>query len=222
MEQDSYFCDTYINKMKLHNYRKQYSKDILDETQVPDDPIVLFRQWFELASKQHAHEANTMVLSTVFDNRPSARVVLLKEVFEGGFVFFTNYESRKGIELETNPFACLTFFWPEFERQIRIEGSVRRVSDEISDNYFNSRPEQSRISAIISPQSQVIASKAVLMNKKNEFITKAEDLKRPFFWGGYSLLPEAIEFWQGRPDRLHDRVKYVKNGLEWAIQRLAP
>jgi pyridoxamine 5'-phosphate oxidase len=208
--------------MKLHNYRKQYSRDLLDETQVPVDPIVLFQQWFELALKQHAHEANAMVLSTVSENRPSARVVLLKEVSEGGFVFFTNYQSKKGIELDTNPFACLTFFWPEFERQIRIEGLVRRVSDEISDNYFNSRPEQSRISAIISPQSQVIASKAILENKKNEFVTKAENLKRPSFWGGYCLFPDAIEFWQGRPDRLHDRVKYVKNGGDWLIQRLAP
>jgi pyridoxamine 5'-phosphate oxidase len=208
--------------MKLHNYRKQYSRDLLDETQVPVDPIVLFQQWFELALKQHAHEANAMVLSTVSENRPSARVVLLKEVSEGGFVFFTNYQSKKGIELDTNPFACLTFFWPEFERQIRIEGSARRVSDEISDNYFNSRPEQSRISAIISPQSQVIASKAILENKKNEFVTKAENLKRPSFWGGYCLFPDAIEFWQGRPDRLHDRVKYVKNGGDWLIQRLAP
>jgi pyridoxamine 5'-phosphate oxidase len=208
--------------MKLHNYRKQYSRDLLDETQVPVDPIVLFQQWFELALKQHAHEANAMVLSTVSENRPSARVVLLKEVSEGGFVFFTNYQSKKGIELDTNPFACLTFFWPEFERQIRIEGSAKRVSDEISDNYFNSRPEQSRISAIISPQSQVIASKAILENKKNEFVTKAENLKRPSFWGGYCLFPDAIEFWQGRPDRLHDRVKYVKNGGDWLIQRLAP
>jgi pyridoxamine 5'-phosphate oxidase len=208
--------------MKLHNYRKQYSRDLLDETQVPVDPIVLFQQWFELALKQHAHEANAMVLSTVSENKPSARVVLLKEVSEGGFVFFTNYQSKKGIELDTNPFACLTFFWPEFERQIRIEGLVRRVSDEISDNYFNSRPEQSRISAIISPQSQVIASKAILENKKNEFVTKAENLKRPSFWGGYCLFPDAIEFWQGRPDRLHDRVKYVKNGGDWLIQRLAP
>ncbi|MBS4059707.1 MAG: pyridoxamine 5'-phosphate oxidase [Bacteroidetes bacterium] len=208
--------------MKLHNYRKQYSRDLLDETQVPVDPIVLFQQWFELALKQHAHEANAMVLSTVSENKPSARVVLLKEVSEGGFVFFTNYQSKKGIELDTNPFACLTFFWPEFERQIRIEGSAKRVSDEISDNYFNSRPEQSRISAIISPQSQVIASKAILENKKNEFVTKAENLKRPSFWGGYCLFPDAIEFWQGRPDRLHDRVKYVKNGGDWLIQRLAP
>lgn len=208
--------------MKLHNYRKQYSRDLLDETQVPVDPIVLFQQWFELALKQHAHEANAMVLSTVSENKPSARVVLLKEVSEGGFVFFTNYQSRKGIELETNPFACLTFFWPEFERQIRIEGSVKRISDEVSDNYFNSRPEQSRISAIVSPQSQVIASKAILENKKNEFVTKAENLKRPSFWGGYCLFPDAIEFWQGRPDRLHDRVKYVKNDGNWLIQRLAP
>lgn len=208
--------------MKLHDHRKQYSKDSLNENLLPADPIEFFRQWFEIAVDLNAHEANAMVLSTSFENKPSARVVLLKEVSEGGFVFFTNYKSRKGNELEKNPNASLTFFWAELERQVRIEGIVRRVSEETSDIYFDSRPDESRISAIISPQSQIIESKEFLEEKRNELRKDLQKIKRPDFWGGYRLCPEVIEFWQGRPDRFHDRIQYVLTDDSWRFHRLAP
>jgi pyridoxamine 5'-phosphate oxidase len=208
--------------MKLHDQRKQYSKDALDEQHLLHDPFLLFEQWFKLAEKDSSHEANAMVLSTCFENKPSARIVLLKEVSEGGFVFFSNYKSRKGTELDKNPNASLTFFWPELERQVRIEGVVKRVSDESSDLYFDSRPEESRISAIISPQSQIIESKAILEEKRNELRKNPENIKRPEFWGGYRLFAQSIEFWQGRPDRFHDRIQYVFNNDTWILQRLAP
>lgn len=209
--------------MKLHDMRRQYERHGLDERFMPEDPLSLFGLWFEEAVAAHAHEANAVVLATLCGSRPSARVVLLKEISEGGFVFYTNYESRKGKELKNNPFAAMLFYWPELERQVRIEGSVVRISREASEEYFNSRPERSRLSAIISPQSQPVGSREELENAAGRFLQSGRPLKMPDYWGGYKLIPDKVEFWQGRPDRLHDRVLYeLVSDRKWHRARLAP
>lgn len=208
--------------MKIHNYRQQYSKFQLLESNLPSDPLAFFELWFQEALSNQVVEANAMMLSTVADKRPSARIVLLKEVSKGGFVFFTNYKSRKGQELASNPFATLSFFWPELERQVRIEGVVEFISAEESDEYFNSRPFESRISAIASSQSEVVASREEFESKLESLHQNPETVKRPSHWGGYRLIPDCMEFWQGRPNRLHDRIRYRKDAEQWLIERLAP
>ncbi len=208
--------------MKIHNYRQQYSKFQLLESDLPADPLVFFELWFQEALSRQVVEANAMMLSTVADKRPSARIVLLKEVSKGGFIFFTNYHSRKGKELASNHFAALSFFWPELERQVRIEGFVEFISAEESDEYFNSRPFESRISAIASSQSEVVASREELESKLEGLHQNPDSVKRPSHWGGYRLIPDCMEFWQGRPNRLHDRIRYRKNADQWVIERLAP
>lgn len=209
--------------MKLHDMRRQYERHGLDEQIMPEDPLSLFGLWFEEAVAAHAHEANAVVLATLSGSRPSARVVLLKEISEGGFVFYTNYESRKGKELKSNPFAAMLFYWPELERQVRIEGSVVRISREASEEYFNSRPERSRLSAIISPQSQPVGSREALEHAAEQFLQSGRPLHMPDYWGGYKLIPDKLEFWQGRPDRLHDRVLYeLVYDSKWQRTRLAP
>lgn len=209
--------------MKLHDMRRQYGSDRLDEFDVPDDPISLFSSWFRQVADLQIHEANAVVLATAHENRPSARVVLLKEFGANGFVFYTNYESRKGRELETNPYAAMLFYWPELERQVRVEGMVERLSREVSEAYFDSRPEGSRLSAIISPQSQTIPSRGMLETLAGEFLQFGKHLKMPDFWGGYVLQPDRIEFWQGRENRLHDRLVYVLSEKDvWMLSRLAP
>lgn len=209
--------------MKLHDMRRQYGSDRLDEFDVPDDPISLFSSWFRQVADLQIHEANAVVLATAHENRPSARVVLLKEFGTHGFVFYTNYESRKGRELEANPYAAMLFYWPELERQVRVEGIVERLSREVSEAYFDSRPEGSRLSAIISPQSQTIPSRGMLETLAGEFLQSGKHLKMPDFWGGYVLQPDRIEFWQGRENRLHDRLVYAlsEKGV-WMLSRLAP
>lgn len=208
--------------MKLHHQRKQYFLKSLTDSDVPDNPLLLFAVWYQEAVEASHHEANAMVLSTVTDNKPSSRVVLLKEFGEMGFVFFSNYHSRKGNELSMNPMGSLLFYWPELERQVRIEGKVCRVPEEESEAYFDSRPAESRISAIISPQSKVIASREQLLNSKSEFIHQQLPLKKPLHWGGYRLEADCIEFWQGQADRLHDRIQYLRQNEKWMHQRLAP
>ncbi len=206
------------------NIRKDYLKFTLDEKQIHPDPFQQFQKWFEEAQKSGIEEVNAMALATVSDQGfPSSRMVLLKEVNPLGFVFFTNYESRKGKHLAKNPNAAILFFWKEMERQIRIEGNVRKIDAAESDIYFESRPIESRISAIISPQSQKIDQRESIEELRKDFIQSNSPAKRPEHWGGYVLIPEYFEFWQGRECRLHDRMVYCRN-LEkgWKIKRLAP
>lgn len=209
-------------KMNLHDQRIQYGKTQLIEDNLPENPIELFHLWFELAQKSNVLEPNAMVLATVNNNKPSARVVLLKEITTNEFVFFTHYKSRKGREIEKNPFACLTFFWPELEKQIRIEGVLSMTDKKTSASYFDSRPIESRISAAVSNQSQIIASRQELEKRWTSLKQSPQLVKCPENWGGYRLTPHTIEFWQGRENRLHDRIQYVRIDSKWSKHRLAP
>ena len=209
---------------KLADLRKSYMKGSLSEEDVKANPIDQFHIWFDQAQHAELPEPNAMTVASVDANgKPSARVVLIKEVTQDGFVFFTNYESRKGQALTANPHAALLFFWPELERQIRIEGSVTKLSADESDAYFHSRPLDSKIGAWASPQSQVITSRTQLVTKAAEYALKfALNPPRPPHWGGFRVKHEVLEFWQGRPSRLHDRIQYVLEDGQWKIQRLAP
>lgn len=205
--------------------RKDYSRQSLSESESESNPIRQFEKWWTEAANSLAEEINAMTLATsTRDGRPSARIVLLKGFSEEGFVFFTNYESRKGKELETNPYACLVFFWKELERQVRIEGEVRRASETASDEYFSSRPEKSRLGAWSSPQSSKIKDRDILEKNVDHYREAFADgnIPRPAFWGGYIVRPSLIEFWQGRPSRLHDRLQYTLTAAGWEIHRLAP
>lgn len=203
--------------------RKEYKLRSLLEEDVDADPLKQFKRWWDEAVESKVEEVNAMTLATAAKGKPSARVVLLKGLNEDGFIFFTNYESRKGKELNENPFASLVFFWKELERQIRIEGSVKKVSETESDAYFIIRPEQSRVSAWSSPQSKVIKSRKELEETFEKYLQLADSIiLRPPHWGGYLVTPSLIEFWQGRPNRLHDRLQYTLNDKEWKLERLAP
>ncbi|HEU4861953.1 MAG TPA: pyridoxamine 5'-phosphate oxidase [Chitinophagaceae bacterium] len=206
--------------------RRDYSHKSLSEKDVDANAIRQFEKWWEEAVSSKIDEVNAMTLATAsIDALPSARIVLLKEVNEKGFVFFTNYESYKAQQLAENPKACLVFFWKELERQVRITGLIEKITVKQSDDYFQSRPEASRIGAWASPQSRVIENRDWLDEKFNELVNKMEGtaIPRPPYWGGYIVKPVVIEFWQGRPSRLHDRIQYTleENG-KWKIERLAP
>ena len=210
----------YINKL-----RHDFSKMSLDESMVDENPVKQFEKWFCEAVDAKVQEPNAMVISTVnSENRPSSRIVLLRNFDEKGFVFYTNYNSRKGKEIENNPYASLNFFWPEVERQIRIEGKLEKHSGEESDKYFMSRPLSSRLGAWTSPQSEIIRDRKSL-DEAYQKITEhfeGKEVMRPEWWGGYVLVPDRIEFWQGRESRLHDRICYLKENNHWQIARLAP
>jgi pyridoxamine 5'-phosphate oxidase len=206
--------------------RKHYSQKTLSEEDVKENPIVQFEQWWAEAIAAEIVEANAMTLATAsLDALPSARVVLLKGFNEKGFIFFTNYRSYKGQQLSENPKACLVFFWKELERQVRIIGLVEKLSGEENDNYFYSRPVESQVGALASPQSQVIESRKWLDEtfRKLENEMRDNKIQRPAHWGGYRVKPVIIEFWQGRVSRLHDRIQYsLEDSGQWKIERLAP
>jgi pyridoxamine 5'-phosphate oxidase len=211
--------------VSIAELRREYARARLDEQNVSHDPIVEFARWFAEAQEAQVEEPNAMTLATATkDGVPSARVVLLKALDERGFVFFTDYRSRKGAELDANPRAALVLHWSELERQVRISGSVERTSTEDSEAYFRSRPLGSRLGAWVSHQSLPIPSRAVLENGLREVERRfgTDDVPLPPYWGGYRVKPETIEFWQGRPNRLHDRIRYVREGTVWRVERLAP
>jgi pyridoxamine 5'-phosphate oxidase len=210
----------------LSDYRKSYDKNELIETNIPEDPISLFQKWFHEVDESSDQETNAMTVSTVgLDGFPKARVVLLKRYNEDGFVFYTNYESEKGKAIDANPHICLSFFWHTHERQVIIKGLAEKVAPNVSDGYFESRPDGSKLGAIVSNQSEVIESRSVLENRlqKLEAEYEGKEILRPQFWGGFIVKPVSVEFWQGRPNRLHDRIRYqLQEDFNWKIERLAP
>lgn len=210
----------------ISSLRKEYSKHSLDISNVAKDPLLQFRTWLDEAIKAEIHEPTAMSLATVTPQGiPSCRIVLLKDVSTEGFTFYTNYLSDKGKDIDNQPVVALTFFWPELERQVRIQGAVTRVSKEISVAYFQSRPRESQLGAWVSPQSTPLTDRKILEERKTALEKKFEGqdiLPKPEQWGGYLVNPFLIEFWQGRPSRLHDRIVYTLKDKLWIIRRLAP
>ncbi|MBD3616420.1 MAG: pyridoxamine 5'-phosphate oxidase [Gracilimonas sp.] len=214
-----------MNKQQLQKLRGEYSKNSLDESRVDRNPIKQFEKWMFEALESGVPEPNAMILATVDANhKPKARVVLLKEVDDGSFIFYTNYSSDKGKELQQNPNASLCFMWLELERQVRIEGVTEKIPKSVSEEYFKQRPYQSQLGALASNQSEVVEGREVLEDRFDELEKKYNEgeVPMPDTWGGYRLIPEAIEFWQGRRSRLHDRVKYELQNGNWTIKRLSP
>lgn len=213
--------------LSLASLRENYTRGGLDEHSANGNPIVQFEVWFTQAQASGLREPNAMTLATATpEGKPSARIVLLKEVSEAGFVFYTNYKSRKGRELERNPWAALIFYWAELERQVRIEGSVSRLTRVESEAYFRSRPKGSRLGAWASRQSEPVESRSQLEIRLRDLEARyagSDSVPLPEFWGGYLVRPDIIEFWQGRPNRLHDRLEYRRKGeIDWEIRRLSP
>jgi pyridoxamine 5'-phosphate oxidase len=208
----------------LSNYRDKYLKGELIEKNLPKDPFDLFNNWFDDLEKYgNERENNAMSLSTVNEkNVPTTRVVLLKQFSKNGFIFYTNYNSRKGKHINNNPNVCISFYWPSMERQVIINGKVNEISKSESDKYFNSRPRSSQLGAIISNQSEIIPSRKFLEDKLSEFDSNNNNLIRPSNWGGYIIKPELFEFWQGRDSRLHDRIIFSKSKTNWIQKRLSP
>jgi pyridoxamine 5'-phosphate oxidase len=211
----------------LADLRENYTRAELIETSVALNPIAQFELWFSEASNSALKEPNAMTLATATaTGQPSARIVLLKEFGDDGFIFFTSYESRKAQELERNPLAALVFYWAELERQVRVEGTVHRTSREQTERYFRSRPKGSRLGALASHQSAIIPGRNLLENRLHELealYQATDDIPAPESWGGYRLYPHSIEFWQGRPNRLHDRLRYIRAAENrWHLDRLSP
>lgn len=211
----------------LGNYRKSYEKSELLEENVSDNPMQLFQTWFyETEQSDSVEEPNAMTVSTLgLDGYPKSRVVLLKKYTYEGFIFYSNYDSEKGRAIAKNPQVCISFFWPVLERQIIIKGKAEKIAENLSDGYFESRPDGSKLGAMASDQSSVIPCRAVLENrlKQLEEEYREKEIQRPKNWGGYIVKPVSIEFWQGRPNRLHDRIRYsLQEDFDWKIERLAP
>jgi pyridoxamine 5'-phosphate oxidase len=212
------------DKADISKLHLQYKKKSLIETSIDKDPFRQFTKWFDQALKSDLLLPNAMALATAAkDSKPSVRMVLLKEFDEKGFVFFTNYASKKGKELESNPYASVLFYWESLERQVRIDGTVEKITKEESEDYFKTRPFKSRVGAWASKQSSVIESRSVIIKEFLKYLVKfGKNVPLPPVWGGYRLLPSSFEFWQGRPNRLHDRLQYTKTKQGWKIERLAP
>ena len=211
----------------LSDYRKVYQKGHLLESEVDENPMMQFQKWFyEAEESQVVDEVNAMSVSSIgLDGFPKTRVVLLKKYDENGFIFYTNYHSEKGKAILANPQVCLSFFWPKAERQIIIKGIAEKVDETVSENYFHSRPKGSQLGAVVSNQSDVIENYDVLSTRLSEFeqqFANDETIPYPKHWGGFLVRPVSIEFWQGRPNRLHDRIRYTLQDLDWKIERLAP
>ncbi|MCX6171705.1 MAG: pyridoxamine 5'-phosphate oxidase [Flavobacterium sp.] len=211
----------------LGNYRKSYDKSELLETNIPEDPINLFNKWFyETEDFGGVEEVNAMTVATIgLDGFPKSRVVLLKKFDENGFIFYTNYNSEKGKAISNNPNICLSFFWHSMERQVIIKGIAEKTDEIVSDNYFASRPYGSKLGAIVSLQSEIIPSRIFLENKLKELEQecKGKEIPRPINWGGFLVRPIEVEFWQGRPNRLHDRIRFqLQDNFSWKIDRLSP
>lgn len=211
----------------LGNYRKVYQKKELSKNEVSDNPMELFQKWFYEAEEFGGDiEANAMTVSTIgLDGFPKNRVVLLKKYTWEGFIFYTNYNSEKGKSIEANPNVCLSFFWDKIERQIIIKGMAEKIPENLSDGYFESRPDGSKLGAWASDQSEIVPSRAYLDNRLGEFENqfKNKEITRPAHWGGYIVKPTSLEFWQGRPNRMHDRIRFeLQENYDWKIERLAP
>lgn len=210
----------------LSNYRRSYEKSELTEESLPEDPIKLFQKWFHEVDFGSTEEVNAMTVSTFgLDGYPKSRVVLLKRFTYEGFVFYTNYNSEKGKAIAHNPNICLSFFWHSFERQVIIKGKAEKIAENLSDGYFESRPDGSKLGAIVSNQSEVIASRETLEQKLHQLEKDYEgkEILRPDYWGGYIVKPVEVEFWQGRPNRLHDRIRYqLQADFSWKTDRLSP
>lgn len=209
----------------LFQLRRDYTAYSLNKKDLLDNPIKEFGKWFKRAIKTEQYEPNAMAMATSSaDGKPSVRYVLLKNYDQNGFVFYTHYESRKSIDIKENPFGAFVFFWPVLQQQVRVEGKIEKLNNTESDKYFDNRPKGSKIGAWASPQSKPIPSREYLENIKNNFEEKYNkfEIPRPDYWGGYRIIPNRIEFWQGRKDRLHDRFLYKLEGSEWKIERLAP
>ncbi|SMG11568.1 pyridoxamine 5'-phosphate oxidase [Arenibacter troitsensis] len=211
----------------LGNYRKSYEKSSLSEEVISDNPMELFQKWFyEVEASDGVDEPNAMTVSTIgLDGFPKNRVVLLKKYTYEGFIFYTNYESEKGRAITQNPNVCISFFWPNMERQIIIKGRAEKIAENLSDGYFESRPDGSKLGAIVSKQSEVVPNREYLEKKLKDLEKEYEnkEIVRPKYWGGFMVRPVSIEFWQGRPNRLHDRIRYsLQANYDWKIERLAP
>ena len=211
----------------LSDYRKSYEKSELTETSIRENPMEQFQKWFhEVEASEGVDEPNAMTVSTIgLDGFPKSRVVLMKKFTFEGFIFYTNYRSEKGKAIAANPSVCLSFFWPNMERQVIIKGKAEKIAENLSDGYFESRPKGSQLGAVVSDQSQVVPSREYLEDKLKNLEQKydGKEVPRPEYWGGYLIRPISIEFWQGRPNRLHDRIRYsLQEDFDWKIERLAP
>lgn len=215
-----------MNRDVIKDLRINYSINELLEKNVSENPFDQFNFWFQEAMESQIREPNAMVLSTIFENKPQSRIVLLKGLENGGFVFYTNYKSNKGKEITDNPNACINFFWDLLERQVRINGRIEKITEDESNDYFWSRPLGSQIGAWVSDQSELIESREILDEKLIYYTDKFKGLEkvpRPSHWGGFKLVPDSIEFWQGRSSRLHDRIRYrLESDKSWVIERLSP